>query len=67
MSHIVLKVYANGRVVQTQQARTWREREELIALTLYLQPALAALDVAARIWQDLRHSKGHEVEREAPR
>ena len=35
------------------RAKSWKEREQLLAYGLYLQPGLAALDVAARIWRDL--------------
>ena len=53
MGHIVLKVFPDGRVEQAFRAKSWKEREELIAYGLYLQPGLAALDVAARVWCDL--------------
>ena len=54
MGHILLKIYPNGRVVRSETARSWPEREELLALALYLQPGFAAVDVAARVWRDLR-------------
>jgi hypothetical protein len=53
VGHIVLKLFPDGRVEQLVRARTWKEREELLAFGLYLQPGLAALDVAARLWRDL--------------
>jgi len=53
MGHIILKVFPDGRVEQSLRARTWKEREELLAYGLYLQPGLAALDVSARLWRDL--------------
>jgi len=54
MGHILVKIYPDGRVDRLESARSWSEREELIAFALYLQPGLAALDVAARVWRDLR-------------
>jgi hypothetical protein len=53
MGYIVVKLFPNGRVERSEKARNWREREELIAYSLYLQPGLAALDVAAHVWRDL--------------
>ena len=54
MGHILLRVYPDGRVERSESVRCWREREELIAFALYLQPGLAALDVAAGVWRGLR-------------
>jgi hypothetical protein len=53
MGHIILKLFPDGRVEQSLRAKTWKERERLLAYGLYLQPGLAALDVAARLWRDL--------------
>ena len=53
MGHIILKLFPDGRIHQSVRASTWKEREELIAYGLYLQPGLAALDVAASLWRDL--------------
>ncbi len=52
MGHFILRLFPDGRVEQSVHARTWKEREELIAFGLYLQPGLAALDVSARVWRD---------------
>jgi hypothetical protein len=54
MGHIVLRIYPDGRVERSESARSWRERRELLGFALFLQPGLAALDVSARLWQDLR-------------
>lgn len=54
MGYIVLKVYPDGRVERSEIARSWRERRELLGFALFLQPGLAALDVAAHVWRDLR-------------
>jgi hypothetical protein len=56
MGHILLKLFPDGRVEQTLRARSWKEREQLLAYGMYLQPGLAALDVAAHLWRDLRAS-----------
>jgi hypothetical protein len=56
MGHIVLKLFPDGRVEQSVRARSWKERELLLAFGLHLQPGLAALDVAAHIWRDLYSS-----------
>ena len=55
--YIVIKLYPDGRVERSEKAESWREREELIAYSLFLQPALAAIDTTARIWRDLRGLK----------
>jgi hypothetical protein len=57
MGHIIVKLYPDGRVEQSLQARSWKEREQLLAYGLYLQPGLAALDVGARIWCDMRRTQ----------
>jgi hypothetical protein len=56
LEHIILKLFPDGRVEQSLRARTWKEREKLLAFGLYLQPGLAALDVAVRLWRDLAAS-----------
>jgi hypothetical protein len=61
MGYIIVKLFPNGRVERSEKANSWRERQELIAYALYLQPGLAALDVAAHVWRDLRPTKGEEV------
>ena len=61
MGYIVIKLFPNGRVERSERARTWHEREELIAYSLYLQPGFAALDVAAHVWRDLRGGRRTEV------
>ena len=53
MGHIVLKLFPDGRVEQSVHAKTWKEREQLLAFGLHLQPGLAALDVSARLWKEL--------------
>jgi len=55
MGHIVLRIYPDGRVERSEKARSWRERRELLSFALFLQPGLAALDVSAHVWRDLRH------------
>lgn len=57
MGHILVRLYPDGRVEQSLSARSWKEREQLLAYGLYLQPGLAALDVGARIWRDLRNPR----------
>ena len=57
MSYIIIKLYPDGRVERAEKVKGWREREELIAYTLFLQPSLASLDTAACIWRDLRKSR----------
>ncbi|MBI4313083.1 MAG: hypothetical protein HY681_15100 [Chloroflexi bacterium] len=64
MGHIIIRLYPSGRVERSEKATTWREREELLAFALYLQPGLAALDVSARIWRDLNSS--HSLGRGGP-
>ena len=54
MSHIELRIYPDGRVERSEKAKSWRERRELIALALHLQPAFAALDVGAQVWRELK-------------
>ena len=56
MGYIIVKLFPDGRVERAEKAKTWREREELLAYALYLQPGLAALDVAANIWRDMGRS-----------
>jgi hypothetical protein len=53
MAHLILKLFPDGRIERLEHANTWLEREELIAYALYLQPGLAALDVAASLWREL--------------
>lgn len=57
MAHITLKIYPDGRIERSEDVSSWREREELLAYALYLQPGLAALDVSARIWRELRQAR----------
>jgi hypothetical protein len=54
MGHIVLRIYPEGRVERSEVAGSWKEREELLALAVFLQAGFAALDVSARVWRDLR-------------
>lgn len=54
MAHIIVRLFPDGRVERSEEASSWREREELLAYALFLQPGLAALDVSAHIWRDLR-------------
>jgi len=61
MGHILIKLYPSGRIERLERSRNWRDRERLIAFSLWLQPGLAALDVAARLWRDL------EIREPAPR
>jgi hypothetical protein len=61
MAHLLIKLYPNGRVERLERCKSWIEREELIAFSLWLQPGLAALDVAARLWCDLERS-GRKLE-----
>ena len=56
MAHIILKLLLDGKIEQSLHASSWKEREQLLAYGLYLQPGFAALDVAARLWRDLRPS-----------
>ena len=65
MAHLLIKVHPDGRVERLERCRSWREREELIALAVWIQPGLAALDVAARLWNELEKDK-RERERAAP-
>ncbi len=53
MGHIVLRIYPDGRVERSESVKGWRERRELLAYAMHLQPALAAVDVSARVWRDL--------------
>lgn len=57
MGYIVLKLSRDGSIERGETARTWREREELLAFALFLQPGFAALDVAAKLWRDLRQDQ----------
>jgi len=57
VGHLLIKVYSSGRVERLERCKTWSEREELIALSVWLQPGLAALDVAARLWTDMEKDK----------
>ena len=58
MGHIVVRLYPDGRVERSEEAKTWRERETLLAFALFLQPGLAALDVSAKVWRDLALPQG---------
>ena len=53
MGHIIIRLFPDGRVERTEHASSWRERKELLAYALFLQPGLAALDVSAKVWRDL--------------
>ena len=63
MGHIVLRLYPDGRIEQATCAKCWKDRERLLAYSMYLQPGLAALDVAARLWQDLTRAPGGSGQR----
>jgi hypothetical protein len=63
MGHIILRIYPDGRVERSESAGCWRERSELLGFALFLQPGLAALDVAARIWVDLHPDRQGDAER----
>lgn len=54
MGYITLRIYPSGRIERSEEVSSWAEREELLAYALYLQPGLAALDVSARIWSELK-------------
>lgn len=58
MGHINLKLFPDGRVEQSVHAKTWKEREQLLAFGLHLQPGLAALDVSARLWREILTTSG---------
>lgn len=67
MGHIVLRIYPDGRVERSESVRSWRERRELLGFALFLQPGLAALDVAASIWRGLEHDDSEaKAKAEAP-
>ena len=53
MGYIIVKLFPDGRVERSDRASTWRERQELLTFSLFLQPGLAALDVSALLWRDL--------------
>ncbi len=57
---ILLRIYPDGRVERSELASGWKQREELILYSIFLQPALSALDVSAQLWKDLT-GKGKEA------
>jgi hypothetical protein len=57
MSHIIIRLFPDGRIERTEHASNWRERDELLAYALFLQPGLAALDVAAKVWRELAEDR----------
>ena len=57
MGYLIIKLHPTGRVERSERARSWREREQLIAFSLWLQPGFAALDVAARLWRELERDR----------
>ena len=58
MAYIVIKLHSDGRLERAERAASWRDREALIALAVFAQPALASLDVTAKLWRTLHHNQG---------